>query len=203
MLNPSLPAFIKKLLDRRPALYPGEEWDDILDIQIRKWTVPVQSDSPELEDYAKACKSGLYLFNESLDASHTIAQELEHIQTGSWWHAIMHRMEGDYSNSKYWFRTAGKHSIEAELLKEAKAWLNQADMSTIQSPRLGSLLSQLSELTEWSPALFVDAVQTQVQVAREAAGEAILQELQWIEMRLLLQYSYETACGGKLFENAN
>ena len=28
---------------------------------------------------------------------------------GGVWHAIMHRREGDFANSKYWYRRVGKH----------------------------------------------------------------------------------------------
>ncbi len=41
-----------------------------------------------------------------LDAAHQIAQE-DHSNAGSYWHGIMHRAEGDYPNSKYWFARSG------------------------------------------------------------------------------------------------
>jgi hypothetical protein len=44
---------------------------------------------------------------DDLDRSHTISQSIE-TPTGSFWHGILHRREGDFSNSKYWFRRAGK-----------------------------------------------------------------------------------------------
>ncbi|MEX0652509.1 MAG: hypothetical protein WD534_16270 [Phycisphaeraceae bacterium] len=65
----------------------------------------VQSDAvaeqPELA-------AGLWLYVDELDRSHTVSQGIE-TPTGSFWHAIMHRREGDFSNSKYWFRRTGKH----------------------------------------------------------------------------------------------
>lgn len=66
--------------------------------------------NPEQEMYGLAIKAGLYLLNESLDKSHDIAQEITNA-TGSYWHALMHRMEGDYSNAKYWFNDVGHHPI--------------------------------------------------------------------------------------------
>src|SRR5690606_33004536 len=52
--------------------------------------------------------AGLWLYVDELDRSHQASQRIE-TPTGSFWHAIMHRREGDVSNSKYWFRRTGKH----------------------------------------------------------------------------------------------
>src|SRR3954470_17321708 len=51
-------------------------------------------------------KAALLLWNDHLDESHTIAQEIENAD-GSMLHAIMHRREPDYFNSKYWWRRVG------------------------------------------------------------------------------------------------
>ena len=52
--------------------------------------------------------SGLWLYVDQLDLSHDISQKF-HDQTGSFWHGIMHRREGDFGNSHYWFRKVGQH----------------------------------------------------------------------------------------------
>src|SRR5256885_982720 len=43
--------------------------------------------------------AGLWLWHDFLGESHKIAQSLA-TPSGSMWHAIMHRREGDFSNSK-------------------------------------------------------------------------------------------------------
>ncbi len=53
-------------------------------------------------------RAGLWLYVDELDRSHKIAQKIED-ETGSFWHGIMHRREGDFSNSHYWFNKVGKH----------------------------------------------------------------------------------------------
>lgn len=63
---------------------------------------------------AAACHAGLWLIHNQLDESHQISQDL-HNSTGSFWHGIMHRREGDFSNAKYWFRSMGEHPVLAEL----------------------------------------------------------------------------------------
>lgn len=61
-----------------------------------------------------AVQAGIWLYVDELDLSHAISQNLENA-TGSYWHAIMHRREGDFSNSHYWFHKAGKHPAMALL----------------------------------------------------------------------------------------
>lgn len=82
--------------------------------------VPVQGASPEVLEVVQrvvddpsldghdAIKAGLWLYVDELDRSHAYSQDL-HTPTGSFWHAIMHRREGDFPNSKYWYRKAGAH----------------------------------------------------------------------------------------------
>lgn len=40
------------------------------------------------------------------DAAHEIVQQYEDDATASWIHAVLHKMEGDLSNSSYWYRRA-------------------------------------------------------------------------------------------------
>ena len=63
------------------------------------------------------------------DKSHKIAQDHSDA-TANWIHAVLHKIEGDAWNSKYWYaRTAGKHyedfgDANAEL-KTIQNYLNQ------------------------------------------------------------------------------
>lgn len=63
------------------------------------------------------------------DKSHKIAQDYSDT-TANWIHAVLHKIEGDAWNSKYWYaRTAGKHyedfgDANAEL-KTIQNYLNQ------------------------------------------------------------------------------
>ncbi len=65
-------------------------------------------------NFAKCCASGLWLLHNFLDRSHAISQDIG-TPEGSWWHAIMHRTEGDFSNSKYWYRRVGEHPAMAAM----------------------------------------------------------------------------------------
>ncbi|GAA5509783.1 hypothetical protein [Novipirellula caenicola] len=63
---------------------------------------------------AQLCTSGLWLLAGDLDRSHRISQDIDE-KEGSFWHGIMHRREGDFSNAKYWFRRVGKHPVITQL----------------------------------------------------------------------------------------
>ena len=66
------------------------------------------------EDMAACCKSGLWLLYNFLHESHELSQSI-HTPEGSWWHAIMHRTEGDFGNAKYWYRRVGGHEAFGEI----------------------------------------------------------------------------------------
>ena len=42
------------------------------------------------------------------NAAHQIVQQYEDDETAAWIHAVLHKMEGDLSNSRYWYRRAGQ-----------------------------------------------------------------------------------------------
>jgi hypothetical protein len=54
--------------------------------------------------------------------AHLIAQDHEDDEIANWIHAVVHRMEGDLSNARYWYKRVGRAlregvSTEAELLE--------------------------------------------------------------------------------------
>ena len=48
-----------------------------------------------------------YVKKGDWEAAHGIAQDIE-TPTGSWLHALLHLIEGDLSNARYWFVEAGR-----------------------------------------------------------------------------------------------
>jgi hypothetical protein len=62
------------------------------------------------------------------EAAHRIAQEREDDPVANWIHAVVHRMEGDPANARYWYGRCGRKlrdevSTEAEL-REIRAALS-------------------------------------------------------------------------------
>jgi hypothetical protein len=100
-----------QLLARQPLppLLPSKPFDTALTAIIDKLDAPPAG---------KAC---LHLLNDDLTRSHEIAQSQEGVPTFDYVHAIVHRREGDFSNSKYWFRHVGSHPAWAEVYGEDPA----------------------------------------------------------------------------------
>ena len=58
---------------------------------------------------ADAVKAGLLLLHGDLDGAHELAQRHEGDRDADAWHALVHRLEGDFGNSGYWWRRVGDH----------------------------------------------------------------------------------------------
>lgn len=63
--------------------------------------------------------AGLWLYFGAYDDAHRVAQELD-TPEGSYWHAIVHRLEPDAANAGYWSGRAGPHPVHTPLLAEAR-----------------------------------------------------------------------------------
>jgi hypothetical protein len=133
-------------------------------------------------DMAGACQAGLYLYHDFLDESHTISQDLEMVE-GSYWHALMHRREPDFSNSKYWFRRVGAHPVFAPLGREAA--LLAAD-----GPVEAKFLTRQEG---WDPFAFVDLCQASY--VEKAPCHELCRQVQRVEWELLFDYCYRQAVG--------
>lgn len=48
------------------------------------------------------------------DAAHGVVQRLEGDSTAAWIHAVLHKIEGDLGNSRYWYRQAGRPAAVEE-----------------------------------------------------------------------------------------
>jgi hypothetical protein len=133
---------------------------------------------------AEALLSGLWLWHDWLDSSHTISQSV-HTPTGSFWHAIMHRREGDFGNAKYWYARCTSHPVLATMSPFVNDILHPlpADKSFLRLTHSG-----------WNPDSFVDlceALHDQPSDPRYPVA-VLLQKLEW---RLLFDHSVRAASG--------
>ncbi|PYI55818.1 hypothetical protein [Paenibacillus flagellatus] len=197
----SMQQWAMRLAGRSPlqSLAPRNVWDAALDEAIAaeaaSWAeTPTQGSKAD----RLAVVAGLYLWNDSLDASHDVSQDV-HTATGSFWHGIMHRMEGDYGNAKYWFARTGSHPVFGELYAAAKRLLESPNgLDTVPAGRGRADLESLLRSGSWDAYRFVDAVERQVSRERDESTVAVLEQIQWYELALLLKYSYNRATGAEL-----
>ncbi len=191
-----------QLFNREPVqtLAPEHEWDEQLGGKL-------QSLEPGTSAHARALKSGLLLWNDQLMESHTISQSID-TQEGSYWHGIMHRMEPDYSNAKYWFARTGNHALHHSLLQVTHAvleqnkdeWLRTIDELSDKKAAHRRACLAIADWASWDAAAYVDLVEAQPHVDDEAS-ERLLRLIQRTELALLLDHSYYAEYGGRLFES--
>lgn len=195
-------AWLRELLADAPELAPAAVRVAATEARIAALEPEAMTAARGSASDALAVKSGLHLWNGSLDASHAISQEL-HDRTGSFWHGIMHRMEGDFDNANYWFRRVGDHPVYGKLQREAAAVIRG---TVVPEPtgrsRIGAAdFERLVQGGSWQPYHFVDLVRTQVDRGGSAETGALLRRLQALECKLLLNDCCMACCGGTLFES--
>jgi hypothetical protein len=66
------------------------------------------------------------------DEAHNLVQKYEDDAMASWIHAVLHKIEGEVSNSRYWYRRAGKSGHENEA-PEQELQMIKAALSGAQS----------------------------------------------------------------------
>jgi hypothetical protein len=135
-------------------------------------------------DDASAVMAGLWLRYDWLDDSHRISQGIK-TSSGSFWHAIMHRREGDFSNSKHWYDRAASHPLLTTMAVRAAEIVNPfpADKSIFRLVAHG-----------WDPAAFVDVVQ-EVHRSQDDPRHRLCVALQELEWQTLFDHCTRAACG--------
>ncbi len=136
------------------------------------------------QNAARLCSAGLWLLFDYLEECHHIAQDLE-TKEAAFWRAIMHRREGDFSNSKYWWRRVGDHTTFPHLHEEAK--------NLTKKSKVSDATSFLVEQSSWDPFAFVELCEACVK--GQVPAEELCKQIQHAEWRLLFDYCYRKAIG--------
>jgi hypothetical protein len=118
--------------------------------------------------------AGLLLYLNCWTKAHDVAQDIASTE-GSYWHAIIHRMEPDSANSAYWFRRVGKHPIFPELQRRAEQIVALYPQAVYHVP------------AEWDPYRFIEFCD-QASSRSGSESELAAREMQHAEWELLMQW---------------
>ncbi len=139
-LDRAMPTLLPPPVTRAPGSQPYES------IEVRAYEAAVHAtalldDHPELQ-------AGLWLYVDDLERSHQVSQNLQG-PVGAYWHGIMHRREGDFSNAKYWFRRAHGMTLSFDALEfvdrvAAAQGENPAELLDLQRSEWAELMERSS-----------------------------------------------------------
>jgi hypothetical protein len=159
--------------------------------------------------YAATMLAGLWLWHDGLDECHEIAQtEPQNLQAYAmqsmendqgenqqqfrnvavslaFWHAVMHRREGDFSNAKYWYARCTNHPVLQTMAPFVNDILHPlpADKSFLRLTQSG-----------WNPSAFVDLCE-QLHNRPSDPRHPVAVVLQKLEWRLLFDHCTRAASG--------
>jgi hypothetical protein len=123
---------------------------------------------------ARCTRSLLFVAAGGLDQAHRIVQEIS-TNDGAYIHGIVHRIDDDFDNARYWFRRAGVQPAATEMYRRAAA-----SSVTVASQPI------------WDPFLVTDMVET----SRTAGVTEELRAILAIEFEVLLESC--VSAGGKV-----
>jgi hypothetical protein len=118
--------------------------------------------------------AGLLLYLNCWDEAHDIAQNLE-TPEGSYWHALVHRMEPDAWNSQYWFRRVGRHPIFQDLRNRAASILAEHPEANFHLPEV------------WDSAIFGKFCDRAIERSG-SADESLATKIHNVEWQLLIDW---------------
>jgi hypothetical protein len=184
ILGSLLPDDLRPLVEAAalPDLH-GTSAQPTLKDSILKWELTYSNGatkgrfSDELQDLILAA---LWLLEGDLEQSHRFSQRWETLN-GSYWHAIMHRREGDYSNAKYWYRRTSKSPV-----------INSFKQTILSHHALRAFVPEL--VRPMDPADWLEAwVEVNRQTTSPEASDrfiSVVRDLAWIEWQLLLAHCF-------------
>ena len=183
-------------------LFASAVWDAALDQALRSAEPEELFPGQTIRDprMAAAAIAGLHLWNDNFPASHNLCQGIS-TPTGSYWHGLGHRREGhqgeglasNLSNAKYWFRQTGDHPAYDAVYRSALTVLDNAGAGFRWATEAALALRSRRR---WDPSAMVDWFAQADAGTLSAQSQAILEEIQWREIDILVDWCVQQALEG-------
>jgi hypothetical protein len=122
---------------------------------------------------SKCIRSLLFVAAGGVEQAHRIVQEIS-TSAGAYIHGMIHRLDDDFDNARYWFRRAGIHSAAAAMYDRAAR-----NRLTVASQPV------------WDPILVTDLVE----ISRTAGVTEDLRAVLTIEFEVLLESLWDRTEG--------
>ena len=121
----SLPESILNFLDESPVSLVAASGGPRSIAEIKSFYDEEIAPQVNNKKYGQLCYAGLLMAQDYIWEAHEIVQDYSDTES-SWWHAFMHRMEGDYGNAAYWYRRVG----EPVGYEDLQARVNELELPT-------------------------------------------------------------------------
>ncbi len=194
-------AVIERLRSRpHIPLFVVETWDGDVDQALRRAEPDAWFEGePADREMARCALAGLHLWNDNFTESHHLCQGIQ-TATGSYWHALCHRREGhqgegiqaNLGNARYWFRQVGEHPAFDPVYRTALTVLDNAGPGFHWATEAGDLLRARRR---WDPMAVIDWFAQADTGALAPQAQALLDEIQWREIDLLVDWCVQQALG--------
>ena len=137
----NLPESIEKFIDESPVSLVASQGGPMPLAEIEKFYEKEIASKAVNKKFARLCLAGLMFAQDYIWEGHEIVQDYPELEA-SWWHAYMHRMEGDYGNSAYWYRRVGDSETVSGFF------------SLVQDLDLDDRVSSIQKRRSWDPCEF-------------------------------------------------
>lgn len=171
----SLPVEIKKFIDESPISLVADKGGPLSIPEINKFYESEIEPKVTNKKYGELLLGGLLMAQDYIWEAHEIVQDYPETEA-SWWHAFMHRMEGDYGNAGYWYRRVGKPAAYESLL------------SAVQKLEFETSANQILNWTEWDSFKLNNLIDSSSGQMREE-----LHDVHRLECLLLIKICYTKA----------
>src|SRR5215218_7996368 len=142
LLSPQAVAVLKFDADNAyRQLVPRNRGHDEVATMLRTLSPGNLLESGNMQPLLAVAIGAMWLWHDFIDEAHKISQDIEQPE-GSWLHAIVHRREGDFSNSKYWYARCASLTNPGDLVDVVAAVHDRPD-----DPRYAAAVAR--QRAEW------------------------------------------------------